>query len=160
MGWTMGNEALKTQTLRFVDVLPSLRENPSVVGHLAEYFGGPGERAGRPRCAGASGLSRFAPGLAGLAVRIGVGGMARQFITGRDGREAVPALRKLRRRGIGFTVDILGEAVVSEREAGEYAARYLELIESLAAEARAWKHSPQLEGAPQHAPDGPRKFQR
>ena len=153
MGWTMGNEALKTQTLRFVDVLPSLRENPSVVGHLAEYFGGRESGLAGPLRWGL-GLSRFAPGLAGLAVRLGVGGMARQFITGRDGREAVPALRKLRRRGIGFTVDILGEAVVSEREAGEYAARYLELIESLAAEARAWKHADQLEGAPQHAPGG------
>ena len=32
-------------------------------------------------------------------------------------------LRKRRRENIGFTVDLLGEAVVSEKEADEYAAR-------------------------------------
>ncbi len=58
----------------------------------------------------------------------------------------MPVLRKLRSRGVGFTVDILGEAVVSEDEADDYYRRYLELIESLAAEARHWPHSEQLEG--------------
>ena len=72
--------------------------------------------------------------------------MARQFITGRTGAEAVPVLKKIRARNVGFTVDILGEAVVSEREAQEYYDRYLELIESLAAEAKNWAHSEQLEG--------------
>ena len=54
-----------------------------------------------------------------------VGSMARQFITGRTGADAVPVLKKIRSRGVGFTVDILGEAVVSEKEAEEYYHRYL-----------------------------------
>ena len=43
-------------------------------------------------------------------------------------------------------MDILGEAVVSEKESEEYFHRYLELIESLAAEAKSWPFSEQLEG--------------
>ena len=39
MEWSMGNEALKVQTLRFVDVLPALNSSGSVVEHMQEYFG-------------------------------------------------------------------------------------------------------------------------
>ena len=41
-------------------------------------------------------------------------------------------LRKRRKERIGFTVDLLGEAVVSEKETDEYAARCFELLEGLA----------------------------
>ena len=46
MEWSMGNEALKVQTLRFVDVLPALNSSGSVVEHMQEYFKRPGGRAG------------------------------------------------------------------------------------------------------------------
>jgi RHH-type proline utilization regulon transcriptional repressor/proline dehydrogenase/delta 1-pyrroline-5-carboxylate dehydrogenase len=45
-------------------------------------------------------------------------------------------LRKRRSQKIGFTVDLLGEAVVSEADADEYAARYLDLLEKLARETK------------------------
>ena len=41
-------------------------------------------------------------------------------------------LRALRDHSTAFTVDLLGETVLSEREAEVYAARYLELIKALA----------------------------
>src|ERR1044072_891640 len=47
-------------------------------------------------------------------------------------------LRTPREQKIGFTVDLLGEAVVSEKETDEYAARYLDLLESLAHETKEW----------------------
>src|SRR5438874_2593408 len=47
-------------------------------------------------------------------------------------------LRKTRRQKIGFTVDLLGEAVVSEEEANEYATRCQQLLEHLARETRRW----------------------
>src|SRR2546430_1969077 len=64
--------------------------------------------------------------------------MARQFIAGRNPEDVMKTLRKRRAQGIGFTVDLLGEAVVSEQEAGEYATRCLELIEHLCRETRGW----------------------
>ena len=47
-------------------------------------------------------------------------------------------LRKRRKERIGFTVDLLGEAVVSEKEADEYAARCFELLEGLAQQTQGW----------------------
>src|SRR5947208_10671225 len=67
-----------------------------------------------------------------------VSGMARQFIAGRNPAEVMKTLRKRRKQGIGFTVDLLGEAVVSEEEADEYAERCFELLDGLAAETRGW----------------------
>src|SRR4030095_10789917 len=57
---------------------------------------------------------------------------------GRNPEDVMKTLRKKRRQGIGFTVDLLGEAVVSEAEANEYAARCQELLEHLARETRGW----------------------
>ena len=145
MEWSMGNEALKVQTLRFVDVLPALNSSSSVIEHMQEYFGGGDLPLAGPLKLGL-GMSKLTPWLVGPTVQKSVSSMARQFITGRTGAEAVPVLKKIRARKVGFTVDILGEAVVSEKEAEEYYHRYLELIESLAAEAKHWEHSEQLEG--------------
>src|SRR3954466_10905669 len=64
--------------------------------------------------------------------------MARQFIAGRDPNDVMKALRKRRSEKIGFTVDLLGEAVVSEEEANEYAARCQDLLEGLAKQTRGW----------------------
>src|SRR5438270_1086954 len=64
--------------------------------------------------------------------------MARQFIAGRDPDDVMKTLRKRRREKIGFTVDLLGEAVVSEQETNEYAARCLALVEGLAAQTQGW----------------------
>ena len=54
-------------------------------------------------------------------------------------KSAFPNLRRIWEEGARFTVDILGEAVVSEREADEFAARYRELLDFLAEATRAWK---------------------
>lgn len=144
MEWSMGHEALKAQTLRFVDVLASLSNNHTIVAHLNEYFGGHEANLAQP-LRWAVGLSQVAPALVGRAVKSGVSTMARQFIIGTTGAAAVPVLKRRWNKGIGFTVDILGEAVVSEREAEEYYARYLELIESLAKESTCWKRNPAFE---------------
>ena len=64
----------------------------------------------------------------GLAVRR----MARAFILAEAPQGALGEFRAMRDRCTGFTVDLLGEAAVSEREAEAYGIRYLELIEVLA----------------------------
>src|SRR6185295_11805716 len=67
-----------------------------------------------------------------------VTGMARMFMLGNDDREIVSTLRKLHDRDVAFTVDVLGEAVVSEAEADAYAAHYLQLLDLLARETAKW----------------------
>lgn len=48
-------------------------------------------------------------------------------------------MKKLRKEGLAFTADLLGEAVVSENEAGEYFERYMDLLSVLAREQKNWK---------------------
>ena len=59
--------------------------------------------------------------------------MARQFMLGNDSKEILEILLKLNKQDIAFTVDVLGEAVVSEAEADQYAQRYLDLLDLLGA---------------------------
>ena len=77
-------------------------------------------------------LARIVPIISGKFLRWNVSGMARQFIAGRNPEDVMKTLRKKRRQGIGFTVDLLGEAVVSEEEASEYM-RTAQLIERIVA---------------------------
>jgi RHH-type proline utilization regulon transcriptional repressor/proline dehydrogenase/delta 1-pyrroline-5-carboxylate dehydrogenase len=136
---SMRDEQLKLQLFRFVDVLPSLRTSGEVIEHLQEYFAEAHDsrklseflRAGIR-------LARIVPGLSGPILRWNVSEMARQFIAGRNSNDVLQILRKRRTQKIGFTVDLLGEAVVSETEAEDYAARYLDLLEGLARETRNW----------------------
>ncbi len=137
MDWSMRDEHFKTQLFRFVDVLPMLNTSSSVSRHLKEYLDNeevnlsPALRVALKASAGASWLF-------GSGVKAQVTGLARQFMLGNDEQEIVVTLRKLHDQDIAFTVDVLGEAVVSEPEADEYAARYLRLIELLARETAKW----------------------
>src|SRR5690606_5396656 len=64
--------------------------------------------------------------------------MARRLIAGPDAAAALPALQRSWRSGVAFSVDLLGEACVSEAEAEAYRRQYLALIPTLAAAVRAW----------------------
>ena len=144
MDWSMRNEALKLQLFHFVDVLPALRSSREIAQHAREYLGN-GTR-GLPELVrwGVRSSSVF-PWLTAFAARKGVAQMARTFILACNGAEAVPALYRLRKSPLAFTADILGETAISEREADQYQARYLELIESLAREAAGWPKVGQID---------------
>ncbi|PYL91779.1 MAG: L-glutamate gamma-semialdehyde dehydrogenase, partial [Verrucomicrobia bacterium] len=137
MEFSMRDEHFKVQMFRFVDVLASLRRGSDIVQHLDEYFAD--MRNGyAPLIRTGVSLARIVPIISGKFLRWNVSGMARQFIAGRNPADVMKTLRKKRRQKIGFTVDLLGEAVVSEEEANEYAARCQELLEHLARETRGW----------------------
>src|SRR5438105_4450923 len=137
MEFSMRDEHFKVQMFRFVDVLASLRRGPDIVQHLEEYFAEMRDGVA-PLIQTGVHLARVVPWVSGKILRWNVSGMARQFIAGRNPTEVMKTLRKRRKQGIGFTVDLLGEAVVSEQEAEEYATRCFELLDVLAAETRGW----------------------
>ena len=64
--------------------------------------------------------------------------MAGNFIAGADAASALPKLRDLWDEGVAFSVDLLGEACVSDAEARAYQQRYLDLIGSLPDEVAHW----------------------
>src|SRR5713101_5772942 len=137
MALSMRDERFKVQMFRFVDVLPSLRRSGDIVQHLDEYF--TDMRNGfAPLVRTGVRAAKIVPWISGRLLRWNVSGMARQFIAGKNPDDVMKTLRKRRDQKIGFTVDLLGEAVVSEREADEYAARCLELLEHLAHETQGW----------------------
>jgi len=135
MALSMRDERFKAQLFRFVDVLPSLRRSREIVVHLDEYFSDDGFG---PLVGVGVRLARIVPWMSGRILRWNVSGMARQFIAGRNSDDVMVTLRKRHAQKIGFTVDLLGEGVVSEAQADEYAARYLDLLEKLARETKGW----------------------
>jgi RHH-type proline utilization regulon transcriptional repressor/proline dehydrogenase/delta 1-pyrroline-5-carboxylate dehydrogenase len=135
MALSMRDERFKVQLFRFVDVLPSLRHSREIIEHLNEYFSDDGFG---PFVGTGIRLARIVPWVSGPILRWNVSGMAHQFIAGKNPDDVIKTLRKRRSQKIGFTVDLLGEAVVSEADADEYAARYLDLLEKLAGEAKNW----------------------
>jgi len=56
--------------------------------------------------------------------------IAGKFIAGLDAASAFPTLKSLWKEGMAFSVDLLGEASLSEPEAEEYQNRYLDLVEN------------------------------
>src|SRR6266496_5717113 len=137
MALSMRDERFKVQMFRFVDVLPSLRRSGDIVQHLDEYF--TDRRDGlAPLVRTGVRAAKIVPWISGQLLRWNVSGMARQFIAGKNPDDVMKTLRKRRAQNIGFTVDLLGEAVLSEKEADEYAARCLDLLEGLTRETRDW----------------------
>src|SRR5713226_2514588 len=137
MALSMRDEHFKVQLFRFVDVLASLRRSGDIVQHLDEYF--TDMRNGfAPLVRTGVRVAKIVPWISGQLLRWNVSGMARQFIAGKNPEDVMKTLRKRREQKIGFTVDLLGEAVVSEKEADEYAARCFELLEHLARETQGW----------------------
>ncbi len=140
MGLTMGDEAVKLQMFRFIDVLPLLNTPEAVARHLREYF----EEA-RDALPGWAHLgSRWLPSsglgarlLAGMA-RANAERLARRFIAGSNLEEALGTVARLRRRQLAFTVDLLGEATITEAEASRCQEEYLHLVEGLSKRVNAW----------------------
>lgn len=144
MEWSMKNEKFKTNMFRFVDVLPSINSGDEVARHLKEYFSEDGGSL-PPVFNVGLGLGSLAPGLMAGAIKKNVMGMAKMFITGETPDEALPVLKKARKSKMTFTVDILGEATLSEKEAQDYSHKYMELVTWLAKDAQSWDEVPQID---------------
>jgi RHH-type transcriptional regulator, proline utilization regulon repressor / proline dehydrogenase / delta 1-pyrroline-5-carboxylate dehydrogenase len=146
MALSMRAESLKSQLFRFVDVLPVLGSSQAVAGHLSEYLGEAARQA--PRLSWAARLTPSGGPLGAIvssAAMFNVRRMAQKFIAAGDLEGAVAAIAKLRERRLGFTLDVLGEAVVSEAEAERYQEQYLELLRSLPSRVATLKSDPLID---------------
>jgi len=150
LAWAMTDEDAKLQLFRFVDVLPALGDAAETVRHLRDYLGDrPGPFARFTR-AGLFVADLGWPGrhaVAGL-LRLAVRYLGRHFIAGATPAEAGRAVRRVRRGGLTATLDLLGEACVSDDEAAAYQARYLALVEQLSPAARTWHAHAGLDATP------------
>ncbi len=136
----------KTQLFRFIDVLPSVADDQRVVTLAQEYFGAMTDQAFGLRW-GLKALSATAIGarLSGQAIRAQVEQMARTFIAGSSIEDAAPVLGGLWTEGKAWSVDLLGEATISDREADRYRDRCVAALDALAQAAGSWPATPLLE---------------
>jgi RHH-type proline utilization regulon transcriptional repressor/proline dehydrogenase/delta 1-pyrroline-5-carboxylate dehydrogenase len=150
MEWSMKNPELKVNMFRFVDVLPTLKSSGSVAKHLSEYLSPVTKKMGA-LFHWATTVHPLSPRalLTSVGARFGVTQMATQFIAGQNAQTAESPLKNLRRENIAFTVDLLGEYCLSEKEAEAYLERYMEALTELGRRIHHWPESkPIIAGHP------------
>ena len=147
MEWSMKDEAFKTEMFRFVDVFPVLEGSEDVYRHIREYLLKPGINPPTVIKAAlkGAGFAGFMRATATKQIMKQMEGMAKNFICGVDASDAIKTLTALRKQKQAFTVDLLGEATVSESEAEEYVQKYSDLIDTLSARSTQWPERPALD---------------
>ncbi|BAY31237.1 putative delta-1-pyrroline-5-carboxylate dehydrogenase [Nostoc carneum NIES-2107] len=149
LAWAMSNPGLRVQLFRFIDTLPALRSKAEIAAHLQEYLGD--ESVELP--AALKGMLNFAnpdsmPGqVAATTVATAVETLAHKYISGENITQVIKTVERLRKDKMAFTIDLLGEAVITETEAQSYLERYSELIQQLVAASKNWKAIPAIDEA-------------
>ncbi len=144
MDWSMKDQNFKVQLFRFVDCFPALRSSDAVYEHLTDYLSQPGVTLPPGMGLGMS-AGGLAKGLMTSTISSQIKGMASKFIAGTDAASALPQLKDLWNDGIAFSVDLLGEACVSDAEAAAYQKKYLDLVGNLPEAVSGWAANPRLE---------------
>ncbi len=149
LAWAMSNPGLRVQLFRFIDTLPALRSKPEIAAHLQEYLGD--ESVELP--AALKAMLNFAnpdsmPGqVAATTVSTATETLAHKYIAGENIQKALKTIERLRKEKMAFTVDLLGEAVITEPEAQSYLDRYLELMQQLVQASKSWTPVPLIDEA-------------
>ena len=138
MDLASADQELKAALFRFVDVTPACRSLDDLARHLQEYLREVPETP-PPLAAAMRIADNQAARLAiGAAAAAGVRHMAHRFIVGETPSSALGVLRDLWNHGVASSVDLLGEATVTEAEADRYASRCDEALVELARAQRGW----------------------
>jgi RHH-type proline utilization regulon transcriptional repressor/proline dehydrogenase/delta 1-pyrroline-5-carboxylate dehydrogenase len=140
---------LKAALFRFVDVVPACRSLEDLSRHLVGFLREVDAPTGGGRvpisAAMRMGNTRAGRATLGAAAAAGVRHMAHRFIVGEDPKAALGVLRDLWKDGVAASVDLLGEATVTQAEAQRYADRCADALDTLVGAARSWPARPQLE---------------
>jgi proline dehydrogenase len=136
---------LKAALFRFVDVVPACRNLDDLARHLTAFLEDVGEPPPPVGVALKMGNSKAGRRALGMAAASGVKHMAHRFIVGEDPKAALGDLRDLWKDGVASSVDLLGEATVTQAEAQRYADRCADALDTIAKAAGSWPERPQLE---------------
>lgn len=140
----IGDPRLRAALFRFVDVRPACTSRTELVRHLHEYLADAGESSTARRLSGLVGRRALQLPTAAAAA-VGVGAMSRRFIAGADAEKARGELESLWRAGRCATLDLLGEATLTDAEGEAYAARCAHTLRVLTAASAGWPAQPLLE---------------
>ena len=146
LDWGTKDEQFKVQLFRFVDVLPTLHTDEQFIRLFKEYFQDLAILPSSLRW-----LIKQTPSNS-MRARVGTTFLRRQFfrtaeafMAGHSAEDARSTLHGLWKTGCGFSIDLLGEATVSEVEADEYRERCLNTLMFLHQETRKWGNQSILE---------------
>ncbi len=157
MNWMTRDDDLKLRIFRFIEIMPRLDSTTDIARQLEQHLRPPAAHNGSPPrdlpFPLALALAYRRPDsiyatLVASAARFACGRSARQFIAGATPEEALVSLQRLRRGGMTFTLDVLGETVTDDRIARHHQQLYLDLIERLSPRVAGWTHRPILDDAP------------
>lgn len=123
------DQSLQTQLFKFVDVLPNLKEKESIVKLFSEYIDLSNLKAGF--WVNSFSQLPFVKDIFKFSVETSVAMLARMFICGQNVEEALETIKKLKKKNQDYTLDLLGEVVLSQSEADNYYKKYLELLNSI-----------------------------
>ena len=140
LAWTMDNPGLRVQMFRLIDCLPALTTKTEIASHFQEYLGDASVEL--PQAL--KGLLNFADPssmpaqVAATTLSGAVETLARKYIAGENIKQALKSIEQLRKQSMAFTMDLLGEAVVTEKEAEAYLNQYLDLMAQLTEASKRW----------------------
>ena len=138
------DDRLRARVFEFVECLPSLGDAAEITRHLAEYLDP--SHVNLPKvfhaAVGSGPLEGLRRSLIGRAARFGATQMAGRFITGFDIPSLLKTLERLRKRGMAFTLDVLGESTTSYVGADRYAQVYHDVLDRLTGLAGGWPTIP------------------
>ena len=145
MDFASADQELKAALFRFVDVTPACRSLDDLARHLREFLREVPEAP--PPLAAAMRIAdvKAARPAVGAAAAAGVRHMAHRFIIGETPASALGVLSDLWHHGVASSVDLLGEATVTQPEADRYAARCDEALRELARAEAGWPSRDVLE---------------
>ena len=136
---------LKAALFRFVDVVPACRNLDDLARHLTAFLEEVEEPSQSVGVAMKMGNTKAGRRALGVAAAAGVRHMAHRFIVGSEPKAALGDLRELWKDGVASTVDLLGEATVTQAEAQRYADRCADALDTISRAAADWPERPQLE---------------
>ncbi len=145
MDLASSDQELKAALFRFVDVVPACRNLDDLARHLTSFLGEVDQPPAPIGVAVRMGNTKAGRRALGVAAAAGVRHMAHRFIVGEDPKAALGVLKDLWKDGVASSVDLLGEATVTQSEAQRYADRCADALDTIAAAARSWPARPQLE---------------
>lgn len=119
------NPKLQQELFKFVDVLPNLKTEEQIINYFCEYI------CNNNLLRQLISQTPILKNLSAFTISSMVSTLAKTFVAGSTIDEALYEIKKLKKQKLDYTLDVLGELVLSDKEAETFFAKYLELLNKI-----------------------------
>ncbi len=131
----MEDDAFRIAALKFTDVAPTLKTDAAVMSHFDAYF----KDIPLTAIIGKIPAQKLIGIFLSPIIRKSIQQMAQTYIVAENMEKAAEKLEGLHKNNMAVSVDLLGEAVISETEAKHFFEAYEQAIETLSAATQVWE---------------------